>query len=264
MKKPLLLTISALILLALAAGILWHTQNGSENISRESVEKMIGAQDNAATSHSDTTAQEKTESAGENTEVQRMEKSVASAQDVSRNNTSSVTDVDTSDWQEYCNEEYGFCVKYPGECAVYDKSNVSEEKVAVIDCHRKRYFKDGFIPSDAHFLGILYIYYNQGVSSDDLFLKRKEECQQLGVSDSDIENIVQLQKMDDTVIVSGGCAGIGEQSMVTVFKSKNSKRSVSIVGNMLYGFSLHQQSNKSIPFNGKNIIDVFVATLYFQ
>ncbi len=109
MKKHTL-TIGILMLLALTAGILWFVRGGDkESTARENTLKTVTVWEDAAVATRDA-MQEKVESVGESTEVQNVEQSVTVAQDVSHNDTA---DLDTSDWKEYCNEEYGFCVKVP-------------------------------------------------------------------------------------------------------------------------------------------------------
>ncbi len=109
--KKFLPTITVFTLLAFAAGILWFVRGeDKESIVRESAPEMVKApEDTAATTHDIT--QEKTEGVGED---MNMEKSVAATQDKAQSDTAIDTaDIDTSNWKEYCNEEYGFCVKYP-------------------------------------------------------------------------------------------------------------------------------------------------------
>ncbi len=113
--KKLALTISALIFLALTAGILWFVRGGDkESASRGVVAEVARTQKDAAVSTRDV-VQEKMESVGESTDVQHIEEpAVGTQQDASQDDAAvGAAGIDTSDWKEYCNEEYGFCVKYP-------------------------------------------------------------------------------------------------------------------------------------------------------
>ncbi len=113
--KKIALTILTL-LLALTAGILWFVRGGDKGgAARGSVAEV---QKGVTVSMHDVT-QKKAESVGESTDVQHIEEPATGAQDASQNDAAiSIADIDTSNWKEYCNEEYGFCVKYPDDDSI--------------------------------------------------------------------------------------------------------------------------------------------------
>ncbi len=89
MKKALP-TIGILTLTALA-GVLWYLQSEKDET------KTVSVVNNAK----DTVAQE----------AQKEVRNEKTSEVLTEKDGNDV--IDTSDWKEYCNEEYGFCVKYP-------------------------------------------------------------------------------------------------------------------------------------------------------
>ncbi len=116
--KKYTLTISILTLLTLVAGILWFVWGDGEDTLRKSATEVAEVQENTIAEARDITQDSTTTIvSAENT----IEKTLA------ENTLDSTTNIDTSAWQEYCNEEYGFCVKYP--------SNMTRKNIHFIKTH---------------------------------------------------------------------------------------------------------------------------------
>ena len=88
MKKPLIITIIAVIILALSGGAFWYFKAQEQEIINEN-ELVV-------------------ENGEESEEVKGKEKEQIKEEDK----------IDTSDWQTYKNEEYGFELEYPKELSV--------------------------------------------------------------------------------------------------------------------------------------------------
>ena len=102
MKK--LLTITALTLTVIIGGVVWYVQSTSTNhqntvIARSETTKQSRSNDTATTTPFTT-----------NTAVNAQNHNTTTDTAIRYNADGSI---DTSNWQEYCNQEYGFCVKYP-------------------------------------------------------------------------------------------------------------------------------------------------------
>ena len=94
MTKKNLITIGIILILAAVAGGFYvasrQTQNNADLTQTGAERTRNGAERN---------------NTGQNTNAEKTEQEnrIAGNQE----------EIDTSDWQEYCNQEYGFCVKYP-------------------------------------------------------------------------------------------------------------------------------------------------------
>ncbi len=103
--KKLLAFIVPVFIIALGA-IVWYAQNASTNhqsavIARSETTKQSRSNDTATTTPPTTNTNTGTNAQNHNTTTDTAIRYNADGS------------IDTSNWQEYCNQEYGFCVKYP-------------------------------------------------------------------------------------------------------------------------------------------------------
>ena len=113
-----LLTIAILALIALA-GVFWFTQNQ---------EKSTVSSQREETLEENQTPEEKKDQ-----EIPETSKEEDQTSKITYNPDNSI---DTSDWKEYCNKEYGFCLKYPGE---WEGLKINKDKCLLSEDEKKRF-----------------------------------------------------------------------------------------------------------------------------
>ncbi len=125
MKK--LLTITALTLTVIIGGVVWYVQNTSTNhqntvIARSETTKQFRSNTAATTTPSTTNTAANTQNHNTTTDTAIRYNADGS--------------IDTSNWQEYCNQEYGFCVKYPQGWVVEKYKSSDEDPIldGLVDC----------------------------------------------------------------------------------------------------------------------------------
>ncbi len=133
--KKLTLTISALTLLALAAGVWWFVRGGDkEGASRNVAAEVTEVREDAVVPAQDMVQEKAEDTKGAKEVTASAQKEMPSGKDTPRDAASSISDIDTSNWKEYCNEEYGFCVKIPESFALDKKfiSSTNDEKLSIL------------------------------------------------------------------------------------------------------------------------------------
>jgi len=150
MKKSL--SITALTLTVIIGSVVWYTQSTSTNyqntvIARSETTKQSPDNNDDVIASAATQPQQEA-ATPQNPQV--TDKTIRSNADGS---------IDTSNWQKYCNQEYGFCVKYPQGWAV-----VTQEGCGVF-CVRDR---DGTISLSVE------SWHERGASSDEKSVTIKE------------------------------------------------------------------------------------------
>ena len=163
-SQTILLTIA---LLVIAAGVVWF-------VAQKQAERSV--QNPALQTTQNTTSQQKT----------AQKEATPSQKAMQQNNTTTFVqhattgvnrnadgEVDTYDWKEYCNEEYGFCVKYPEEwevrsatqdaCVFIVNPNVSESTIGPSEDHYAICPDNGGYHGDASLLESQKFYKNGDV-----------------------------------------------------------------------------------------------------
>ena len=103
-KKTIILII--IIVLAVGAGTLWYVNRNAKELARGDNNKQKIEKREKEAKKQDVVARNNNE---QESDGQEAEKTAVEAGDMS----TSTDEIDTSDWQTYRNEEYGFEVKYP-------------------------------------------------------------------------------------------------------------------------------------------------------
>ncbi len=106
MNKKIIITIGVIIGLAIIAGGFWHVQwyiqDNNQKVINNEQEKVEVVKNDENENKQDIENQEK-DNQNNQEKVEELK----------------VEDIDTSNWKEYCNQEYGFCVKYPSKSPVF-------------------------------------------------------------------------------------------------------------------------------------------------
>ncbi len=172
--------------------------------------------------------------------------------------------IDTSDWKTYRNEEYGFEFKYPKECDVLDGVKVSSEKIAIIDCHNKKYFDEGIIPSGIKFFGMVNIFYNNMLSKDEYIKQQQDDCiHNFGIEKSVAIKKIKVMSDKEKNKIEGGCSATGEPNIVAVF-DVDGKKMVQFIGNVKYNFFVKNVDGRDIIDGGYDITNVIYKTFIFE
>jgi len=120
------ITILIIILVVAIAGGFWFVNNGQNRVytgqeSKVQSQKQVEQQ---ATNEKEQIAKQDNQIKEEDIEKQNIEEL-------------KLEEIDTSDWKEYCNEEYGFCLKYPRDWGYNRFANSYEKGIIFYDLVNK-------------------------------------------------------------------------------------------------------------------------------
>ncbi len=132
------LTIIALTLTVIIGGVVWYVQSTPKNHQNAVIARGAATQsqnNNVVIARSETTKQSPPKNPATTTPS-----TTNTAANTQNHNTTTDTairynadgSIDTSNWQEYCNQEYGFCVKYPDGFIVPDAGDSQIKPVIVV------------------------------------------------------------------------------------------------------------------------------------
>ncbi len=187
--KKILLTIGILTLTALA-GTLWYLQNNKNETTVPTVSVVIN---------------EKTNNNAE--KLQTKETSKQAEKKISDGNEKVLTEkdandeIDTSNWKEYCNEKYGFCVRYPRKWTYeefFDRRGVLFSDNEMIDTNGYPF------PIDTK-IKVSVVYppkdENTEISLDEAWLKEKQSLLDLKNSSQEVKEVSIIEK-DEKLVLS--------------------------------------------------------------
>ncbi len=135
------LTITVLTLAVIIGGVVWYAQSALIN-RYNAVIAMSTATKQFPDNNDDVISSTAMQSHSKDQETAAPSHIDTPSSDNAQNHNATTTDaairynadgsIDTSNWQEYCNQEYGFCVKYPEGWAVENISQKLDASTTII------------------------------------------------------------------------------------------------------------------------------------
>jgi len=120
MTKKNLIIIGIILILAAVVGGFYIVSRQSQNNAEQAQTNAERTQTNAEKTRNN--AEKNNDGQKSNAEKAEQENQIAENQEK----------IDTSDWKEYCNQEYGFCVKYPEKQYIVIVNDLADHQLVFI------------------------------------------------------------------------------------------------------------------------------------